>query len=308
MENAAKNDPLTRMVGVNVLEKLKAELNTSEKMEQFVKLVIQTSRTYVQFDATERAMVIPGNMGSSMPMVQLALPESDERTNDFRQRLIEAFVKEVPGFDPKQDVALNYKENQIVVISANSGFPLRFLANVRTSKDKYDALVSRQNEKRQLNMMVLHTESFKEELKNLYEESPETIKNKVVKQLMLAYALGIIAVQQDPITQAKFDAIRIPDETFGDSWKPLGKGFVESWNALGQDFQLAQLLKEQVKKELAIQARSNEQKAALRKAIGQVVQTKILPSSLCENNQFNPNYTKFRNLAIEIISEELQEL
>lgn len=308
MENAAKNDPLTRMVGVNVLEKLKTELNTAEKMEQFVKLVIQTSRTYVQFDATERAMVIPGNMGSSMPMVQLALPESDERTNDFRQRLIEAFVKEVPGFDPKLDVALNYKENQIVVISANSGFPLRFLANVRTSKEKYDALVSRQNEKRQLNMMVLHTESFKEELKNLYEESPETIKNKVVKQLMLAYALGIIAVQQDPITQAKFDAIRIPDETFGDSWKPLGKGFVESWNALGQDFQLAQLLKEQVKKELAIQARSNEQKAALRKAIGQVVQTKILPSSLCENNQFNPNYTKFRNLAIEIISEELQEL
>lgn len=308
MENAAKSDPLNKMVGVNILEKLKSELNTEEKMEQFVKLVTQTSRTYVQFDATERAMVIPGNVGAMMPMVQLALPEADERTSDFRQKLIDAFRKEVTGFDPKQDVAVNYKDNQIVVVSANSGFPLRFLANVKTAKEKYDALVTRQNEKHQLNTMVLHTESFKEELPDLYEEGPGPLRDKMAKPLMLAYALGIVAEQQDPITQAKFDAIRIPDETFGDTWKPMGKGFVESWNALGQDFQLAQLLKKQVDIELAKQARSNDQKAALRKAIGQVVQTKILPSSLCENNQFNPNYTKFRNLAMEIITEKLQDL
>lgn len=307
MENAAKSDPLNKMVGVNILEKLKSELNTEEKMEQFVKLVTQTSRTYVQFDPTERAMVIPGNVGAMMPMVQLALPEADERTSDFRQKLIDAFRKEVTGFDPKQDVAVNYKINQIVVVSANSGFPLRFLANVKTAKEKYDALVSRQNEKRQLNTMVLHTESFKEELPDLYEEGPEPRRNKMVKPLMLAYALGIVAEQQDPVTQAKFDAIRIPDETFGDTWKPMGKGFVESWNALGQDFKLAQLLKKQVDIELTKQARSNDQKAVLRKAIGQVVQTKILPSSLCENNQFNPNYTKFRNLAMEIITEKLQD-
>lgn len=308
MENAAKSDPLNKMVGVNILEKLKSELNTEEKMEQFVKLVTQTSRTYVQFDATERAMVIPGNVGAMMQMVQLALPEADERTSDFRQKLIDAFRKEVPGFDPKQDVAVNYKDNQIVVVSANSGFPLRFLANVKTAKEKYDALVTRQNEKHQLNTMVLHTESFKEELPDLYEEGPGPLRDKMAKPLMLAYALGIVAEQQDPVTQAKFDAIRIPDETFGDTWKPMGKGFVESWNALGQDFKLAQLLKKQVDIELAKQARSNDQKAALRKAIGQVVQTKILPSSLCENNQFNPNYTKFRNLAMEIITEKLQDL
>lgn len=307
MENAAKNDPLTRMVGVNVLEKLRSELNTDEKMEQFVKLVLQTSNTYVQFDAAQRAMDISGNVGESMRMVQLALPASDERTNDFRQRLIDAFVKEVPGFDPTQDVALNYKENQIVVISANSGFPLRFLANVKTAKEKYDALVSRQNEKWQLNKMVLHTESFQEKLKNLYEDDPGTIMNEVIHDLILAYALGIISEQQDPVTQARFEAFRIPDDTFGDTWKALGKGFVESWNMLGQDFQLTQQLRDQVKMELK-KVRSNEQRAVLRQAVGQVLQNRILPSSLCENNQFNPNYTKFRNLAQEIITEQLQDL
>lgn len=309
MTDTAKNDPLYKMVDVNIMEKLKAELNTDEKIEQFVKLVVQASKSYVQFDQTERNMVIPGNVGSMMQMVQVALPKSDERTNDFRQKLINAFVKESPGFDPKQDIAENYKDNQIVVISANSGFPLRFLANVKTAKEKYEALVSRQNSKFELNKMVLHTESFKDDiLPDLYEIDPEIYKYKIIKDLMKAYALGIISEQQDPITQARFDAICIPDETFGDTWKPLGKGFVESWNALANDFNLSKILKTQVNKGMQVKARSNDQKAALRKALGAVIQTRILPSSLCENNQFSPNYTKFRNLAVEIINEELQDL
>lgn len=308
MQDAADADPLNKMVGVNIMEKLKQELNTDEKLEKFVKLVTTTSKSYVQFDPKETSMVIPGNTGAMMPMVQLAIPQTDEKTNDFKDKLIQAFIQNVPGFDKTQDVMINYKNNEIVVVSANSGFPLRFLANVKVCKEKYDALVATQNAKSALNRMVLHTESFKEELPELFEQGPDAIKNKIVKQLMLAYALGIIKEQQDPTTGAKFDAIRIPDETFGDQWEQLGKGFVESWNALGNDFKLSELLKNQVKKELTVQARSNDQKAEVRKALGQVVQTIILPSSLCENNQFNPNYTKFRNLAIEIIQSELQDL
>ncbi len=308
MQDAAEADPLNKMVGVNIMEKLKQELNSDEKLEKFVKLVISTSKSYVQFDARETAMVIQGNTGAMMPMVQLSLPQTDERTNEFKEKLIQTFVQNVPGFNPKEDVATNYKDNQIVVISANSGFPLRFLANVKVCKEKYDALVTSQNPKCALNKMVLHTESFKDELPGLYEESNEDGKAKIIKPLMLAYALGIIQQQQDPTTGAKFDAMRIPNETFGDEWKQLGKGFVESWEALSQDFALRELLKEQVKIEMSKQARSNDQKAVLRKALGQVVQELILPSSLCENNQFNPNYTKFRNLAVEIIQAELQDL
>lgn len=306
MAEASQQDPLNKMVNVNIMDKLRQELNTDEKLEKFVKMLVNTSTTYVQFDSKERSMVIPGNTGAMMPMVQLILPETDEKTNEFRDRLVQAFVQNIPGFDAKQDVSLNYKSNEIVVISAKSGFPLRFLSNVRVCKEKYDVLTSRQNAHCALNKMVLHTESFTEELPSLFVEGPD--KNEVVKQLMLAYVLGIVQEQQDPTTGAKFDAIRIPDETFGDQWRQMGKGFVESWNVLGSDFALAKLLKEQVTKELAVQARSNDKKAELRKALGQVVQTKILPSSLCENNQFNPNYTKFRNLAMEIIQDKFQDL
>lgn len=309
MQDAAEADPLNKMVGVNIMEKLKQELNTEDKLEKFVKLVTSTSKSYVQFDPKETAMVIPGNTGAMMQMVQLALPQTDEKTNDFKEKLIQAFERNVPGFSKKDDVSINYKDNQIVVISANSGFPLRFLANVKVCKEKYDALVTPQNGKCALNRMVLHTESFKDDLlPEIFEEGAEPRKQKMVKPLMLAYALGIVKEQQDPTTGAKFDAIRIPDETFGDQWKPMGKGFADSWEAVAQDFKLAQLLKNQVAKEMAVQARSNDQKAVLRKALGELVQTKILASPLCENNQFNPNYTKFRNLAVEIIQSELQDL
>ena len=126
---------------------------------------------------------------------------------------------------------------------------------------------------------------------------------------MLAYALGIIAEQQNPVTQAKFEAISIPDKTFGgEEWKPLGKGFVESWYVLTQDFSLAKTLQEQVKKAMIVQARSNEQKAVIRKNVGDVLKNKILPSSLCENNQFNSNYQRLSNLAKELVKEELQDL
>ena len=55
-------------------------------------------------------------------------------------------------------------------------------------------------------------------------------------------------------------------------------------------------------------ARSNEQKAVICKNIGDVLKNKILPSSLCENNQFNSNYQRLSNLGKELVKEELQDL
>ena len=309
MQDAADQDPLNKMVGVNIMEKLRQELTTDEKMEKFVKLVTSTSKSYVQLDPKETAMVIPGNTGAMMPMVQLCIPQTDERTNDFKNKLVQAFVQNVPGFDPKQDIATNYKDNEIVVISANSGFPLRFLANVKECKKKYDALVTPQNGKCTLNRMVLHTESFEKSLPAIFERTKEEIMAEVVKDLMLAYILGIIKEQQNPQTGAKFDAIGVPDDTFGDiQWKELGKGFADSWESLGQNEALANLLQNLVKKELSVKAKSNDQKAELRKALLQFLQQVILPSPLCENNQFNPNYSKFRNWAVEITQNELKDL
>lgn len=306
MEDMAANDPLNRMVSVNILEKLKQELNTEELKEEFVKKIVRQASPYARLNSEETAKVIPGNTGSMMSMVQVCLPRPTGNTQTFYDELIKAFETTIPGFNRKEDVAENYKVNQIVVVAAKSGLPLRYLDNLTVLKDKYDHLVAAPNA--ELNRMVLHTESFPKTLPSLFELTPDEIEKMVRKPLMLAYALGIISEQQDPVTGQKFDAINIPDEFSDTNWVPLGKDFVATIQTLRQDLQKAQSLVAQVEQELQKQARSNEQKASLREAVGEVVKKRILPSPLCENNTFSTNYAFYRNLAIEIFNNELKEL
>lgn len=309
MEETAKKDPLYKMVGVNILEKLKNELNSDEKIEAFVDNVINMARTYVQFNANETATVIGDNQGAMMSMVQVALPKpTNDQEAKFVKELGVAFSNKQPGFIPSfndGDFSENFKSNQMVVICAKAGFPLRFLLNVQTLREKYNRLLAAPQGK--LNKMVLHTESFATPLPDLFELNPNDLEHPAKKATLLALALKLVQLQQDPITGEKFLAIKVPDEVFGDQWVKLGKDFLGCVNALKQDFKKLKSLEEQVEKELQIQARSNDQKMEVRKLLGGVVQQIILPT-ICEGNQFNPLYAEYKNLAMEIINEKLKDL
>ena len=308
MEDTAKNDPLSRMVGVNILDKLKIELNSDDKIEKFVKDAVNSARSFVQFNPEEKGKIIAGTSPAMQTMAQLALPKAEsDSTQAFKNKLIEAFVQNVPGFTPSPDADLseNYKPNQIVVVCANSGFPLRFLENMKTLKDKYDRLLA--SPEKALNKMVLHTESFAKPLPPLFEMDSREILENVKKPLLLAFALQLITPQQNPVTGEKFYAMNIPDDFSDVNWVPLSKDFAGCLDVLAHDFKKYQMLSSQVEKELQKQARSNDQKAALRKALGAVVQQIILPT-MCEGNQFDPKYTEYKNRAIEIFNNELKEL
>lgn len=304
MEETANADPLSKMVGVNILEKLSQELNSDAKLEEFVKQIIHTSSTYVQFNPEEKSKVFAGNTGAMMSMVQLSIPAADEKTAAFRQRLIDAFKTQIPNFSQKEDVSENYKSNQIVAISANSGFPLRYLANMSVLKEKYDALVNAPDGK--FNRMVLHTESFKEPLPALFEMTPEELRFMILRPLMLAFTLGLVAEQQDPVSGERFLAIKSKG-VFGDNWIKLGKDFRQCWEMLATDYAKAMQLKAEVDNELPNATRSNEQKAALKPRLGEVLNTHML-ASLCENNKFHPNYPKYEKIAYDILEHELKEL
>lgn len=306
MEDTAKNDPLMRMVGVNILDKLKVELNTDEKREAFVKQIVSFASPYVQFNASESSKVIAGNEGKMMSMVQVALPKAEsDSTKDFRDKLLASFVENIPGFNPNEDASENFKSNQIVVVCANAGFPLRFLENMKVLKEKYDRLLAAPQS--DLNRMVLHTESFKKPLPPLFEMEKGPLAESMKKPLMLAFALQILQPQSDPTTGEKFYAIRQKDEIFGDQWVKLAKDFAGCLDALSSDFKKCKTLEADVEKELKIQARSNDQKTEVRKALGAVVQQIILPT-MCEGNQFNPVYEEYKKKAMEIISTELKDL
>ena len=306
MNETAKSDPLSRMVGVNVLEKLAQELTSDDKMEAFVKNVIGSARTYVQFNAEEKSKVIGAEDGAMMSMLQIAIPKGEDNTLAFRNKLIDAFAQQVPGFNKSDDVSENYRQNQIVVVAANAGFPLRYLSNLKALKEKYDKLMNAPE--KELNRMVLHTESFSEPLPSLFELDARELLKQTERPLMLAYPLGLIAEQVNPTTGERFEALRVPDETFGgDTWLPLGKDFKSTLQALSADFKAANILKQRVTEELKKQAVSNDQKVELKKRLGELINGRIL-NGICGGNQFDPQFTYYRTLGVDIINNELKVL
>lgn len=306
MEDSAKSDPLNKMVGVNILEKLKQECNSEEKLEQFVRQLVTSAMTYVQFNSEEQGKVFGGNGGGMMKMIQLCLPKYDDDKSGFRDKLIQTFMQVAPGFDPKQDVAVNYKNNQIVVIAAASGFPLRYVTNVKVLKQRYEDLLASPD--KDLNVMVLHTESFAKPLPSLFEMDTNEVRMLMEKPLLLAYAMGLFVEKSDPTTGAKFDAINFPDDFGDDNWVKAGKNIFDTLELLANDYAFAQRVMKLVESNLRTQCRSNDQKVAMRKAVVAVVKEKVLPSPQCENNEFSPIYARYKALSREIFENELKEL
>jgi len=306
MMDTAKNDPLSRMVGVNILEKLSQELTSDDKVEGFVKNAISSARSYVQFSPEEKSKVIGTEDGAMMSMIQISIPKADEKTVKIRKKIIDELVKQVPRFDEKQDVSENYKTNQIVVIAANSGFPLRYISNIKVLKEKYDKLLAAAD--KELNKMVLHTESFADALPSLFEVDAKELRKEMERPLLLAYSLGLIAMQTNPTTGETFEALSIPDETFGgETWQKLGKDFLSTLKMLAGDFKLASNLKTRVNEEMKKQAVSNDQKTDLTKKLGEVLNVRIL-MGVCAGNQFDDKYKYFKEIAMDITNNELKKL
>lgn len=305
MEDTATKDPLMKMIGVNILDKLRIDLNSDEKIEAFVDQLIRMARSYIQLNPGETAKVIGDNAGAMMSMVQVALPQPKTKPEqNFINQLVKVFQNKVAGFKD-DDLSVNPKSNQMVVVCANAGFPLRFLLNMTTLKEKYNKLLAAPQ--KELNRMVLHTESFEKPLPDLFELDEQELLLPAKKAVMMALALKLIQPQQNPLTGEKFLAVNEPDEVFGDQWVKLGKDFLGCVHVLKQNYKQLTKLESQIENELQKQARSNDEKAALRKLLGGIVNQVILPT-VCEGNQFDPKYAEYKSLAQEIINSKLKDL
>src|SRR5574344_2163545 len=215
------------MVNINILEKLKQDYSTENKRNKFVKECVDQVKVYLQVNSEEQGKVFDSNSGGKKDIIQISLPRFDEDKSGFRNNLIESFKQH--GID-NNDVFVNYKNNQIFLIAAASGFPLRYLTNVKILKKKYEDKLSEQNS--ELNKMVLHTETFNKPLPSLFEVEVSELKEELKKPVILAFAMGIITMQEDPTTGEHFYAIDIPDE-FGDSEKhKAGKTLIATIDVL----------------------------------------------------------------------------
>ncbi len=305
MEETAKSDVTCKLIRVNLLEKLSQEYNTEEKLERFVAQIAQSASTYVQMDATEKSKVIGTNDGSMQSMLQVSIPKGDENTDGFRKKLIEAFQRQVRLFNPAYDVSENYKPNQIVVVSAKSGFPLRYVSNLKVMKDRYDRLLAGPD--KETNRIVLHTESFPKSLPGLYEAGAADLIKEMRRPLLLAYALGIIQNQSNPTTGERFEAMNVPDVFGLDNWVRLGKDFDSTLRMLSQDFQKSEKLKELIAKELATKAVSNDQKKQIQNQLVEVFKSRIV-NGICGGNNFDERVAQFKAIIVDVLNKELKQL
>lgn len=306
MENAAASDPLNKMLGVNILEKLRNEYGTDEKLEMLVRGWVQEAQCYLQFNTEEQNKTFENAGGGLMKMIQLRLPRYDEDKTDFRGRLVKMFTQVSPGFNPSEDVSDSANPNQIQIIAATAGFPLRYISNVKALKEKYDYLLSNPTEG-PLNRMVLHTETFKKPLPSLFEMDGADIEEMMRPLLLLGYAMGLFVQKENPETGEHFDAINFPND-WGDNWERVGKDFFGSLKFVSNDFKLAMKVKEKIEGELA-HVRTNDQKAALRRKLGmEVVNGLIKNHPSVGGNDFSPVYKQYRAIAQEIMDTTLREL
>lgn len=296
----AQQDPTQKMNNVNVLEKIKQEYNTPERLEAFVRALFDSAQCYLQFDQQE--MTKGTNQSQLKRMIQLCLPKYDDPSN-FRQKFIDMFANVCAKQDFRADdcVSTNYKDNQIVVVAAASGFPLRYVANVANLRNKYDAkLIGPQA---QLNKMVLHTESFRKPLPSLFEASQQEKAKGLRPYAMLAYALELVKEHENPETGEKFFAIEGKDSLGFTTLIPVGRNIVQSVSLLSQKTQEANALIKDIDRKLDEEYIHNSRKEELRGKLVEVVEKVVLP--IFGGNMQNKDFLAFRKDAVEIMTTRL---
>ncbi len=307
MENAAKNDSLSMMVGVNILEKLKQEYNSEERLEQLCRSWVQSAKCYLQFNSEEQNKKLGNACDGMSRVLLLRLPLFPEDKTGFRDKLIRMMQLVAPGFNPTMDVSVCDKKNEIVIVSFAAGFPLRYVANVKVLKQHYYRMIADPTEG-QFNRMVLHTETFEKPLPTLFEKSINERMEELERTLMIAMGLKLFEEKSDPVTGERFLAINFPSD-FGDDWKRVGKDYLDMARNLAEQPAFAEQVERIVDKTFAQQVRSNDQKAQLRRSIDMdVVRGHILNLPVCEGNESGTEYQKYKKLAEDIFAHELKEL
>lgn len=302
MQNVGEKDPQMKMLNVNILEKIKQEYNTEELLEQYVHNIVKETKVFTQFDQEEiaKGTLDPTSGRQLIRFYQLCLPEYNDPTN-FRDRFIEMFAAQCPGFN-RNDVVVSNKESQITVIAAASVIPLRFIQNLKFMEKKYKEVTG--GPLGELNKVLLHTETFSKPLPPLFEASALEKEKERRPYAILLHSLGVIEQQTDPETGAAFNALGV-GSGFSRQYLRLGKHMDDTLQILIRDEVTNNTVMEYVDGVLASDYRTNDARGKLRNKIEETVCAEILP--LCKNNMLDPLFEKYRKAAEELFRTSLAD-
>ena len=301
----SKRNANMRLVKVNILDRLRnAECSTPEKRKRFVKDIYDAAQSFLVFDKSEEGKGSPETAANHQKIIQLALPKYEDN-EAFRNDFIRDFGESgsIP-FRRDDDVSVNFKDNQIVVVTAHSGFPLRYVDNVRVLKEKYNVLT-----RNEVNRMVVHTESFAKPLPDLYNRTKEESEKALLPIVLLAYTLdGIIVAREDPETGEKTNCFAGEKNRMGrvSRWIPVGEDIVASLKELSKTTRAldAAALKKAVVEEMETNYKHIEKRKQLMLKLGETLDNVLLP--LVNGNENNPVFMAFNRAAEKLCDDDLR--
>ena len=237
-------------------------------------------------------------------MISIPNPTTADETQ-FRQNLIWAFEQSVAGFNAQTDVSVNNHSNQIVILKAWSGFPIRMVANVATLRDNYLSLTSDTNNAGHFNRMMLHIEDFAQPLPKLYNMTSQEVKDMTYSPLLLALAMGLI----QPVVNKADGSVRyclMSKDAFGNpNPTEVGGDFAEVFNYFSANLKQGTALMNEVNGRLKSDAVTNSQKNMLREKLGKIVSAEVL-NGMFKGNMLDKDYQHYNALAAKILDNELK--
>ena len=305
MENFSKKNPNQRLVQVNILDKLSnTECSTPEKMAKFTKAIYDAAQSYLTFNGSEEGQGSPETAANHQKIIQISLPQYEDN-DEFRNDFITAFggSGNIP-FNKDEDSSVNFKSNQIVVVTAHSGFPLRYVDNVRVLKEKYDILT-----RNEVNKMVVHTESFQKPLPALYARSKEEASKDLLPVVLLAYTIdGIIIEKEDPETGEKNKVFAGEKNKMGrvSKWIRVGDNIIDTLTELSKLTRAADAaaLRKAVEEELATNYKHVDKKKELMLKMGETLDNVVLP--LVGGNENDKSYIAFNKAGEKLCDDDLR--
>jgi hypothetical protein len=266
-----------RLLGVNIVEKLYDQFaGRPDELTEFVHDLMAKAGRYGSLDKGE--MNFTGrNISTGEPPTSFAvlIPLAPDR-KEFRAKLVQLFQ----GATGRAAVRVfeSSRKNEITMLSVAAGFPLRFLADTRFLRDRYQRRLASHERSR----IEVHLEGDGAQHPNLYLPSAEEGGKQMLELLLIAEALKLVESRRRG-SAAKTRLVQILYDQDGDEMDAVDLG-ADLFDAVEQaPLHVVAGLKNAVEERLrARELRSEEARATLRKQISERV--RVIKDELDEHD------------------------
>ncbi|MBF0118522.1 MAG: tubulin-like doman-containing protein [Desulfobacterales bacterium] len=205
-------NPKEKLLGVNIIEKLKEEYRGDPlALQAYVADLIKHAGNYLSFSSIEKQKRGLGlsSAQSAVSMFTVILPKTPEHS-DFVSIFKDAIQKGHPG--DKEILELPKKPNEIILVSITNLFPLRYLGILQFLKEKYEQRINGKDSSRA--KLELHTEGDESLFPNLFVPSSGEVIKEGLPYFLIAKSMGMIMEGKNQTTGLS-EVIMVKKDEYG---------------------------------------------------------------------------------------------